>query len=151
MPFGLEAQRVLRLEKAHMIVGQDTDSESNLLSAGMPWIVKLDKDDFVGKWALEHVQERGVRERLVGFTMPRTALPAEGAQVVVDGRAAPAASRARALSERLGCAIGLAWVRPELARDEGARSRSGSTARSTRGARSRSRRSSTPTGSGCAS
>ena len=51
-PFGLEPQRVLRLEKAHVIVGQDTDSESNLLSAGMPWIVKLDKDDFVGKWAL---------------------------------------------------------------------------------------------------
>ena len=43
----------------------------------MPWIVKLDKDDFVGKWALEHVQERGSRERLVGFEM-QTARPPEG-------------------------------------------------------------------------
>ena len=85
-PFGLEPQRVLRLEKAHVIVGQDTDSESNLLSAGMPWILKLDKDDFVGKWAAEHVQARGVRERLVGFTMPAGVLPLEGAQVVRDGR-----------------------------------------------------------------
>ena len=49
VPFGLEPQRILRLEKAHIIVGQDTDSESNVLSAGMPWIVKLDKDDFVGR------------------------------------------------------------------------------------------------------
>ena len=53
-PFGLEPQRVLRLEKAHVIVGQDTDSESNLYSSGMSWLPKLDKDDFVGKFALEH-------------------------------------------------------------------------------------------------
>jgi len=59
--FGLEPQRVLRLEKAHVIVGQDTDSESNLLSAGMPWIVKKEKDDFVGKWAVELVEERGIQ------------------------------------------------------------------------------------------
>src|SRR5581483_1598229 len=67
-PFGVEAQRVLRLEKQHVIVGQDTDSESTLLSAGMPWIVKLDKEDFVGRRAVELERERGVRERLVGFT-----------------------------------------------------------------------------------
>src|SRR5205823_1495401 len=44
-PFGLEAQRILRLEKQHILVGQDTDSESNVFAAGMPWIVKLDKED----------------------------------------------------------------------------------------------------------
>jgi sarcosine oxidase subunit alpha len=114
--FGLEPQRVLRLEKAHVIVGQDTDSESNLLSAGMPWIVKLEKDDFVGRWAVEHVQERGVQERLVGFTMPSAVLPAEGAQVVENGRPAGRVTSAR-VSERVGRTIGLAWVRPECAED----------------------------------
>ena len=39
-PFGLEAQRILRLEKQHIIVGQDTDSESNVLDANMPWLVE---------------------------------------------------------------------------------------------------------------
>jgi sarcosine oxidase subunit alpha len=117
VPFGLEPQRVLRLEKAHVIVGQDTDSESNLLSAGMPWILKLDKGDFVGRFAAELVQERGVRERLVGFTMPAGTLPAEGAQVVVGGRPAGRVTSAR-VSERLGRTIGLAWVGPELAEDE---------------------------------
>jgi sarcosine oxidase subunit alpha len=112
-PFGLEPQRVLRLEKAHVIVGQDTDSESNLLGAGMPWIVKQDKDDFVGKWALPHVT---VRERLVGFTLPIGVLPAEGAQVVRDGVAAGRVTSAR-VSERLGNVIGLAWVEPERAED----------------------------------
>jgi sarcosine oxidase subunit alpha len=117
VPFGLEPQRVLRLEKAHVIVGQDTDSESNVLSAGMPWVLKLDKADFVGRFAAELVQARGVRERLVGFTMAPGILPAEGAQVVVDGRPAGRVTSAR-VSERLGRTIGLAWVGPELAEEE---------------------------------
>jgi sarcosine oxidase subunit alpha len=111
VPFGLEAQRVLRLEKAHIIVGQDTDSESNLLSAGMPWIVKRDKDDFVGKWAVEHTS---ARERLVGFTMDDGVVPVEGAQVMRDGHAAGRVTSAR-VSERLGHVVGLAWVPPEQA------------------------------------
>jgi sarcosine oxidase, subunit alpha len=112
-PFGLEAQRVLRLEKGHIIVGQDTDSESNLLSARMPWIVKHEKDDFVGKWALPYAQER---ERLVGFTTD--VLPPEGAQVVRDGRIAGRVTSVR-VSERVGRTIGLAWVDPDRA-EEGA-------------------------------
>jgi sarcosine oxidase subunit alpha len=116
VPFGLEPQRILRLEKAHIIVGQDTDTESNLLSAGMPWILKLEKDDFVGKWAAEHVQERGPRERLVGFTMPEGVLPLEGGQVVRDGRITGRVTSVR-VSERLGRVIGLAWVTPDQAEE----------------------------------
>jgi sarcosine oxidase subunit alpha len=116
VPFGLEPQRVLRLEKGHVIVGQDTDSESNLLSAGMPWIVKHEKDDFVGKWAAKLVEEQGVRERLVGFTMANGVLPPVGAQVVSDGRSIGRVTSARS-SERLGRVIGLAWVPPERAED----------------------------------
>ena len=85
--FGLEAQRILRLEKQHIIIGQDTDSESNVLDANMAWLAKLDKDDFVGKWALEHMKERGPRELLVGFEMEGAALPAEGCQAVRGGPA----------------------------------------------------------------
>ena len=43
-PFGLEPQRILRLQKMHILVGQDTDSESTPFGAAMPWIVKLDKE-----------------------------------------------------------------------------------------------------------
>ena len=58
-PFGLEPQRILRLQKMHILVGQDTDSESTPFGAAMPWIVKLDKEqDFIGKWALEHYATR---------------------------------------------------------------------------------------------
>ena len=62
-PFGLEPQRILRLQKQHIIVGQDTDSESNPYAAGMPWAVKLDKEErFIGRWALG----RGGRARAQG-------------------------------------------------------------------------------------
>jgi sarcosine oxidase, subunit alpha len=118
-PFGLEPQRVLRLEKQHVIVGQDTDSESNALAAGMPWAVKLDKEDFVGKWALEHAQRRGPREKLVGFEVANGAVPPEGGQIVVDGRPAGRVTSAR-WSGELRKAIGLAWV-PERLAEEGAR------------------------------
>jgi sarcosine oxidase subunit alpha len=119
VPFGLEPQRVLRLEKAHVIVGQDTDSESNLLSAGMPWIVKREKPDFVGKWAVELVEQHGTRERLVGFTMDDGVLPPEGAQVVEDGRSVGRVTSSR-VSDQIGKVIGLAWV-PTARADDGAR------------------------------
>ena len=111
-PFGLEPQRVLRLEKGHVIVGQDTDSESNLYSAGMPWLPKMDKPDFVGKFALEHFAQRDEKEKLVGFTMEENVLPAEGAQIVVEGMPAGRVTSARR-SEAVGQIIGLAWVPTE--------------------------------------
>ena len=92
---------MLRLEKGHVIVGQDTDSESNLYSSGMSWLPKLDKDDFVGKYALEHFARREEKERLVGFTMEDDYLPAEGAQVVIEGRPAGRVTSARR-SEAVG-------------------------------------------------
>ena len=88
-PFGLEPQRILRLQKMHILVGQDTDSESTPFGAAMPWIVKLDKqEDFIGKWALEHYAEEEPATRLVGFTLPNGHVPTEGA-VIMDARGAP--------------------------------------------------------------
>ncbi len=113
-PFGLEPQRVLRLEKGHIIVGQDTDSESNLLSSGMSWLPKMDKDDFVGKYALEHFAEREERERLVGFTMEENVVPPEGAQIVIDGWPTGRVTSARR-SDQVGAVIGLAWLPPDRA------------------------------------
>jgi sarcosine oxidase subunit alpha len=117
-PFGLEPQRILRLEKGHIIVSQDTDSESNVLESGMPWIFKADKDDFVGKWATQHVADRGLRWMLVGFESPRGRMPVEGGQVVVDGRSAGRVTSVR-FSRELDRVIGLAIVPHELAVEGG--------------------------------
>jgi len=105
-PFGLEPQRVLRLQKMHVIVGQDTDSESTPYGAAMPWIVKLDKEqDFIGRWALEHAAEHPAEHALVGFTMADGHVPTEGAVVLPGGQVT--SSRR---SPQLGKVIGMAWV-----------------------------------------
>ena len=115
--FGLEAQRILRLEKQHILVGQDTDAESDPYEVGLGWMVKGDKDDFLGLRALRDLKERGPEERLVGFTAPDGWLPPEGASVVRDGRWVGRVTSARR-SAAIGRVIGLAWVPADLASDE---------------------------------
>src|SRR5437763_5737865 len=117
-PFGLEPQRILRLQKMHILVGQDTDSESTPFGAAMPWIVKLDKEqDFIGKWALQHYAERAAATALVGFTLANRDVPTEGA-VVVDEAGAPAGQVTSSRhSPVLGRTIGMAWVPHALAED----------------------------------
>ncbi len=117
-PFGLEPQRILRLQKLHILVGQDTDSESTPFAAAMPWIVKLDKEqDFIGKWALEHYSQQTPATALVGFTMTNGAVPTEGA-VVLDAAGVPAGQVTSSRhSPVLGQTIGMAWVPEPLAHD----------------------------------
>lgn len=110
-PFGLEPQRVLRLQKQHILVGQDTDSESTPFGAAMAWAVKLDKDeDFIGKWALARVAERPADTVLVGFTLPNGRVPTEGAVVLGDGGSAAGQVTSARHSRQLDRVIGMAWV-----------------------------------------
>ncbi len=117
-PFGLEPQRILRLQKMHILVGQDTDSESTPFGAAMPWIVKLDKEqDFIGKWALEHYAIEEPATRLVGFTLANGYVPTEGS-VILDGLGDPAGQVTSArFSPVLDRVIGMAWVPSPLARE----------------------------------
>jgi sarcosine oxidase subunit alpha len=117
-PFGLEPQRILRLQKQHIIVGQDTDSESTPLSAGMPWAVKLDKDEqFIGRWALAHAAAAPAETVLVGFTVSNGHVPTEGA-VVLDARGTAAGQVTSARrSRQLDRVIGMAWVPSAFAED----------------------------------
>jgi sarcosine oxidase subunit alpha len=117
-PFGLEPQRVLRLQKMHIIVGQDTDSESNPYAAAMPWIVKLDRDqDFIGRWALEQQTDQPSETQLVGFEMTGTTVPTEGSVVIVNGRTPAGQVTSARFSPQLEKVIGLAWVPASLAND----------------------------------
>jgi sarcosine oxidase subunit alpha len=110
-PFGLEPQRVLRLQKMHILVGQDTDSESTPFGAAMPWIVKLDKEeDFIGRWALERYSTEAASTTLVGFTLSDGHVPTEGS-VVLDGARAPIGQvTSSRFSPVLRQVIGMAWV-----------------------------------------
>src|SRR3989475_8407531 len=80
-PFGVETQRVLRLEKKHVIVGQDTDALSNPFEADMAWTVKFEKEDFVGKAALVAAEKKEPERMLVGFVMKDSMVAHDGDQV----------------------------------------------------------------------
>lgn len=115
--FGVEAQRVLRLEKQHVIVAQDTDALTTPFAAGLGGLVRLDKPDFIGRDALRAAAARPLPERLVGFELPgATAPPGEGAAVVENGRPVGRVTSAK-WSAWLERVIGLAWVPPGLASD----------------------------------
>jgi sarcosine oxidase subunit alpha len=109
-PFGVEAQRILRLEKGHLIVGQDTDALSNPLEAGLGWLVRFDKPAFHGREPLLRLRAMGARSRLVGFHLiDRGRVPSEGCQVVEGRRPVGRVTSAR-YSPTLERSLGLAWV-----------------------------------------
>jgi sarcosine oxidase subunit alpha len=114
-PFGVEAQRVLRLEKGHFIVGQDTDGLTDPHEANAMWAVAMKKPFFVGQRSLRTLKERGPRQKLVGIELAAaTPLPKECHLVIDNGVIAgrvTSVTRSRALNK----SIGLAMLSPDLA------------------------------------
>jgi len=118
-PFGVEAQRILRLEKGHFIVGQDTDGLTDPFEANALWAVNMRKPFFVGQRSLKILKARGPRQMLVGIELAdATRLPRECHLVIEQGDIAGRVTSV-AYSRTLDKAIGLAMVSPELARLKG--------------------------------
>jgi sarcosine oxidase subunit alpha len=115
-PFGVEAQRMLRLEKGHIIVGQDSDGVTNALELDMPWAIKMDKKYFVGQRSLRIIAKAAGRQTLVGFKLSsdRGQELRECNLVIADGRIAGRITSV-GRSPTLECHIGLALVEPAVA------------------------------------
>jgi len=116
-PFGIEAQRILRLEKGHLIVGQDTDGLTQAYQAGLGGLVKLGKDDFSGKPELV-VQETmaGDHSHLVAVeTVNPNLVPPEASQIVRNGNEIVGRITSSRMSPTLKRSICLAHVPAALA------------------------------------
>jgi len=113
--FGVEAQRILRLEKGHFIVGQDTDGLTRAFSAALDWAIKLDKDDFAGKPELAWQNADGTGSRLVGLQpLDPSVLPGEASLIIEAGRIAGRITSSR-MSPTLNRSICLAQLEARLA------------------------------------
>ncbi len=115
VPAGLGARNTLRLEAAYPLYGHELDEETTLLEAGLGWICKFDKGDFIGRAALLAEREQGLKKKLVGFEMIERGIAREGYPVWIGGRPVgkvTSGSPAPFLQKN----IGLAYVPPELAR-----------------------------------
>ncbi len=84
-PIGLGARDTLRLEMRYALYGNDIDATTNPLEAGLGWIVKPAKGDFIGRAAIEGVRAAGVTRRLVGLEMLDRVPARHGYRVVADG------------------------------------------------------------------
>jgi sarcosine oxidase, subunit alpha len=113
--FGVEAQRILRLEKGHFIVGQDTDGLTRAFSAGLDWAIKLDKDDFAGRPELAWQLEAGVAQKLVGLQPVDGTVVPEEASLIMDGSEIAGRITSSRMSPTLGRSICLAQVDAHLA------------------------------------
>ena len=109
-PIGLGARDTLRLEMGYCLYGNDIDDTTSPLEAGLGWITKLKKGDFIDSDLLKQQKSEGTTRRLVGFEMIDRGIPrhdyiiedAEGNEIgkVTSGTQSPS----------LGKAIGLGYV-----------------------------------------
>ncbi len=116
-PFGVEAQRILRLEKGHFIVGQDTDALTKGFSAGIDGLIKLDKPDyFSGRNELFWQTDQGRDGTCLVpiLTVEPARVPPEASQIVVGSAIVGRVTSSR-LSPTLNRSVCLAQVPSALA------------------------------------
>lgn len=115
-PFGLEAQRILRLEKGHFIVGQDTDGLTRGATAGIGGLIKLDKTDGVGLPELRWAAARTDLPQVVPITMVDPSIVPPEASQLLDGDSDTIVGRITSsrMSPTLGHAVCLGQVTTDL-------------------------------------
>jgi len=86
LPCGLAARNTTRLEAAFRLYGHDMDESTTPLEAGLGWVVKLSKGEFVGREALERQKREGLKRKLVGFEVLDRAPARDGYSIVVGGQ-----------------------------------------------------------------
>jgi aminomethyltransferase len=106
---GLGARDSLRLEMGYALYGNDLDESRTPLEAGLGWVVKPDKGEFVGRESLARQKDAGVRERLAGFVLKERGFPRQGYVVRWQDRDAGVVTSGL-LSPSLNQGIGMAYI-----------------------------------------
>ncbi|MGJ7547007.1 2Fe-2S iron-sulfur cluster-binding protein [Pseudomonas alloputida] len=109
-PFGVETQRLLRLEKGHVIISQDTDGMTHPAEIDMGWAVSRNKPFFVGRRSVDILEAQPMKRKLVGFSLPKLSpKPLEG-HLVLNGNDISGNVTSCEYSQTLDKIIGLAYV-----------------------------------------
>jgi aminomethyltransferase len=108
-PIGLGARDTLRLEMGFCLYGHDIDETTNPIEAGLGWITKLDKGDFIGRESILRAKSRGIARKLAGFTLEDKAFPRQG-YVIHAGGADTGRVTSGTFSPVLDKGIGLGYV-----------------------------------------
>ncbi|OGR88444.1 MAG: hypothetical protein A3A86_08305 [Elusimicrobia bacterium RIFCSPLOWO2_01_FULL_60_11] len=87
-PCGLGARDTLRLEAGYLLYGNDMDETLTPLEAGVPWAVKFDKGDFIGKDALAAQKNGGLKRKLTAFKLLERGVPRHGFKILCGANVA---------------------------------------------------------------
>jgi aminomethyltransferase len=109
VPVGLGARDTLRLEMKYCLYGNDIDETTNPLEAGLGWITKLKKGDFIGREALIRAKEEGIRRKLIGFRMEGQGFPRHGYKIF-HGEEEIGYVTSGTISPMLNVGIGMGYV-----------------------------------------
>ncbi len=85
-PVGLGARDTLRLEMGFCLYGNDIDQTTNPLEAGLGWITKLNKGDFIGREVLLKVKAEGLKRKLTPLASEEKAFPRHGYELTAGGK-----------------------------------------------------------------
>jgi aminomethyltransferase len=112
-PIGLGARDTFRLEKKMCLYGNDIDETTNPIEAGLGWITKVNKGDFIGRDAILKVKEEGIKRKLVAMVSEERVLPRHGYEIVANGEVVGNITSGT-LSPILGHPIALGYVNKNL-------------------------------------
>lgn len=110
LPAGLGARDTLRLEMGMCLYGNDIDDTTSPMEAGLGWITKLEKGDFLSKSFFTRQKEEGVGRRLVGFTLNERRVPRHGYPIEDESGKQIGHVTSGTQSPSLGHPIGLGYV-----------------------------------------
>ena len=85
-PVGLAARDSLRLEMGYCLYGNDIDQTTNPIEAGLGWITKLDKENFIGKDAILKIKQEGPGRKLVAMISDEKTFPRKGYDITSDSK-----------------------------------------------------------------
>lgn len=111
---GLGARDSLRLEMKMCLYGNDIDDTTHPLEAGLGWITKMDKADFIGKAALVKAKEAGIKRKLVAIELDGSAFPRHGYPILDASGKEIGQVTSGTVSPSLNKGIALGYVPTEL-------------------------------------
>jgi aminomethyltransferase len=108
LPVGLGARDTLRLEKKYALYGHELSAEITPLEAGLGWITRLEKPDFIGREALGRMKDEGIPRHLAGLMMTEPGVPRAGYPVFFgEEQVGEVTSGTMSPSLRVGIALAL--------------------------------------------
>ena len=108
-PIGLGARDTLRLEMGYALYGNEINDQPTPLEAGLGWVIKFDKGEFVGREALIKQKEQELRQKLVGIKLLTRGIPRSHYRVLKDGELVGEVTSGT-FSPTLNIGVGLCYV-----------------------------------------